>query len=100
MAEGDDGASAVDDGEAQQVAEQVLQAVREAVRALEAVPDAGVRARAAGLVLRAWKQEQALPSAIRQQAVDALHQGGLDFPEIGRLIGTDRSRAWRIWRGL
>lgn len=100
MAEGDDGASAVDDGEAQRAAEQVLQAVREAVRALEAIPDAGVRARAAGLVLRAWKAEQALPQAIRQQAFDALHRQGLDFPEIGRLTGTDRSRAWRIWRGL
>jgi plasmid stabilization system protein ParE len=100
VAEGDDGASAVDDGEAQRAAEQVLDAVRAAVRGLEAIPDAGVRARAAGLVLRAWKQEQALPSAIRQQAVDTLHQGGMDFPEIGEAIGVDRSRAWRIWRGL
>lgn len=92
-----------DDGaldEARAAADAVLAAVREAVRRLEAIPDATVRARAAGLVLREWKREQGLPAAIRQQAVDVLHLGGMDFPEIGEAIGTDRSRAWRIWKGL
>lgn len=89
-----------DDDEATAAAERVLAAVREAVRGLEAVPDAAVRARAAGLVLAGWPELHKLPREIRQQAVDTLHQGGLDFPEIGRLIGTDRSRAWRIWKGL
>jgi hypothetical protein len=86
--------------EAREAADAVLAAVRLALRQLEAIPDAAVRARAAGLVLREWKGEQGLPAAIRQQAVDTLHEGGMDFPEIGEAIGTDRSRAWRIWKGM
>ena len=86
--------------EAREAADQVLAAVRAALRGLEAIPDAAVRARAAGLILREWPAERTLPKEIRQQAVDTLHRGGMDFPEIGRLIGTDRSRAWRIWKGM
>lgn len=85
--------------EARAAADGVFESVRAALRQLEAVPDAAVRARAAGLVLREWPAERGLAKEIRQQAVDALHGQGLDFPEIGRLIGTDRSRAWRIWKG-
>jgi hypothetical protein len=86
--------------EAREAADAVLAGVRAALRGLESIPDAAVRARAAGLVLREWAGEKTLPAEIRQQAVDALHRQGLDFPEIGRLIGTDRSRAWRIWKGM
>ena len=86
--------------EARAAADEVLEAVRAALRLLEAIPDATVRARAAGLVLREWPAERTLPKEIRQQAVDALHEQGLDFPEIGEAIGTDRSRAWRIWKGM
>ncbi|MFC9465188.1 hypothetical protein [Streptomyces coelicoflavus] len=86
--------------EAREAADAVLAGVRAALRGLEAIPDAAVRARAAGLVLREWLPERGLAKEIRQQAVDALHAQGLDFPEIGRLIGTDRSRAWRIWKGM
>ncbi|WP_069773049.1 hypothetical protein [Streptomyces sp. LUP30] len=86
--------------EAREAADQVLAAVRAALRQLEAIPDAAVRARAAGLVLREWAGEKTLPAEIRRQAVDTLHQGGMDFPEIGEAIGTDRSRAWRIWKGM
>ncbi len=86
--------------EARVAADEVLAAVRAALRQLEAIDDAGVRARAAGLVLREWPGERTLPKEIRQQAVDALHQGGMDFPEIAEVIGTDRSRAWRIWKGM
>ncbi|MGJ5895135.1 hypothetical protein ACSCBZ_24745 [Streptomyces niveiscabiei] len=92
-------ADEVDD--ARQAADAVFAAVREALRQLEAIPDAGVRARAAGLVLREWAAEKSLPKEIRQQAVAVMHEEqGLDFPEIGELIGTDRSRAWRIWKGM
>lgn len=86
--------------EAREAADRVLAGVREALRLLEAVPDATVRARAAGLILREWPAERTLPKEIRQQAVDTMHRGGMDFPEIGELIGTDRSRAWRIWKGM
>jgi hypothetical protein len=87
--------------EARVAADEVLEAVRAALRQLETIPDAALRARAAGLVLREWPGERTLAKEIRQQAVDALHSGqGLDFPAIGELIGTDRSRAWRIWKGM
>lgn len=86
--------------EGREAADRVLVAVREALRLLEAVPDATVRAQAATLVLKAWPAEIGLPSEIRRQAVIAMHEAGLDFPEIGRLIGTDRSRAWRIAKGM
>lgn len=86
--------------EARAAADEVLGKVREALRLLEAIPDATVRARAAGLVLREWPAERGLAKEIRQQAVDTLHRGGMDFPEIGVAIGTDRSRAWRIWKGM
>ncbi|MFF9205124.1 hypothetical protein ACF1AE_25550 [Streptomyces sp. NPDC014986] len=86
--------------EARTAADAVLAGVREALRRLEAIPDAAVRARAAGLVLREWPAERGLASEIRREAVDTLHRGGMDFPEIGEAIGTDRSRAWRIWKGM
>lgn len=86
--------------EAREAADAVLAAVKAALRGLEAIPDATVRARAAGLVLREWPGQRTLAKEIRQQAVDTLHEGGLDFPEIGEAIGTDRSRAWRIWKGM
>ncbi|MGA5506845.1 hypothetical protein [Streptomyces umbrinus] len=86
--------------EAREAADRVLAGVRAALRELEVIPDATVRARAAGLVLREWAGEKTLPKEIRQQAVDTLHKGGMDFPEIGEAIGTDRSRAWRIWKGM
>jgi len=86
--------------DARQAADDVLSAVRDALRQLEAIPDAAVRARAAGLVLREWPAERGLASEIRREAVDILHRGGMDFPEIGAAIGTDRSRAWRIWKGM
>ncbi|GAA2615649.1 hypothetical protein GCM10010304_81240 [Streptomyces roseoviolaceus] len=80
-------------------ADRALGAVREALRGLGAIPDAAVRARAVGLVLREWAGGKTLPAVIRQQAVDTLHRGGMDFPEIGAAISTDRSPAWRIWKG-
>ncbi|MFF8447895.1 hypothetical protein ACF06Q_09360 [Streptomyces leeuwenhoekii] len=86
--------------EARAEADKVLEAVRAALRQLEVIPDAAVRARAAGLVLREWPAQRGLAKEIRQQAVDTLHRGGMDFPEIGEAIGTDRSRAWRIWKGM
>lgn len=86
--------------EAREAADAVLADVRAALRRLEAIPDATVRARAAGLVLREWPAERGLAKEIRQQAVNTLHEGGMDFPEIGVAIGTDRSRAWRIWKGM
>jgi hypothetical protein len=91
----------VAEDKARAAADRVLGAVRSALRELEAIPDAAVRAQAAGIVLREWPAERTLPKEIRQQAIAVMHeQLGLDFPEIGEAIGVDRSRAWRIWKGM
>jgi hypothetical protein len=74
-------------------------AVRAAVRALEAIPDPTERATAATELLRAWPELHRLAREIREQAVGVMHEQGMDFPEIGRAIGVDRSRAWRIATG-
>ena len=82
-------------------ADRVLEAVRAALHLLEGIPDTSVRAIAAGLVLREWAGEKGLPKAIRQQAVAVMHeQYGMDFPEVAEVIGTDRSRAWKIYKGM
>jgi hypothetical protein len=91
----------VAEDKARAAADRVLGAVRAALRELEAIPDAATRAQAAGIVLREWPAERTLPKEIRQQAIAVMHeQLGLDFPEIGEAIGVDRSRAWRIWKGM
>ncbi|KAB8162936.1 hypothetical protein FH609_004210 [Streptomyces sp. 3MP-14] len=74
-------------------------AVRTAVRALEAIPDATERATAATELLRGWPELHRLVREIREHAVMTMHGQGMDWPEIGRAIGVDRSRAWRIGHG-
>jgi hypothetical protein len=82
-------------------ADRVLEAVRAALGLLEGIQDTTVRAVAAGLVLREWPGQRGLAKEVRQQAVAYLHeQLGMDFPEIGAVIGTDRSRAWKIYKGM
>jgi hypothetical protein len=81
--------------------QRAIEALWAAVRAFEAIPDANERARATSKVLRVeWPKLHRLLADIRQGAVEVMHEQGQDFPEIGRVIGTDRSRAWRIWKGL
>ncbi|WP_329291900.1 hypothetical protein [Streptomyces pseudovenezuelae] len=82
-------------------ADRVLEAVRVALSLLDGVQDTAVRAVAAGLVLREWPAQRGTAKEVRQQAVAYLHERlGMDFPEIGTVIGTDRSRAWKIYKGI
>lgn len=82
-------------------ADRVLEAVQAALRLLEGIPDTSVRAVAAGLVLREWPAQRGLAKDVRQQAVAYLHERlGMDFPEVAEVIGTDRSRAWKIYKGM
>lgn len=74
--------------------------VRGALRALEQIADPTERAVAATALLREWPRLHREVGEVRIDAVRAMHSGGKDFPEIGVAIGTDRSRAWRIWKGL
>ncbi|WP_189892721.1 hypothetical protein [Streptomyces xantholiticus] len=92
-------ADEVDDA-ARTAADETIAAVRVALRLLESVPHATVRAKAVGLVLAEWPELHRLPKEIRQQAAQTMNDQGLVFPEIGRLIGTDRSRVWRIAKGI
>jgi len=78
-----------------------LSAVRAALRAVAGMADAAEKARVTTALLREWPALHAEVKEARQDAVDALHRGrGWDFPRIAKLIGTDRSRAWRIWKGM
>ncbi|WTC56865.1 GIY-YIG nuclease family protein [Streptomyces cellulosae] len=76
-------------------------AVRAALRSVAGMADAAEKARVTTALLREWPALHREVKEARQDAVDSLHQGhGWDFPRIARLIGTDRSRAWRIWKGM
>ncbi len=78
-----------------------LAAVRAALRSMAGMTDAEEKARVTTALLREWPALHAEVKEARQDAVDALHRGrGWDFPRIAKLIGTDRSRAWRIWKGM
>lgn len=73
--------------------------VRALLLALEKIPSAADRARVATDLLRAWPELHSLVKDIRQQAVVTMNDAGMDFPEIGALLGVDRSRAWQISKG-
>lgn len=66
---------------------------------VEALDDASERARQATDLLRAWPELHGLLADIRQQAVITMNAGGMGFPEIGEVIGTDRVTAWKIAQG-
>ncbi|MEU7596418.1 hypothetical protein AB0B79_25810 [Streptomyces sp. NPDC039022] len=74
-------------------------AVREAVRALEAISDPIERARETSNLLREWPELHSLVREIRQYAVIAAHAEGRTYDEIGPEIGTSGDRAGQIARG-
>jgi hypothetical protein len=73
--------------------------VRRALLKIEGMPNAADRARAATDLLREWPDLHRLLKEIRQQSVIAMNEAGMDFPEIGVVLGVDRSRAWQISKG-
>ncbi|MCM2427370.1 hypothetical protein [Streptomyces sp. RKAG337] len=76
-----------------------VEAVRAALRALEAMPDAAERAAATSELLREWPTLHREVREVRQQAVITLHEQDMTFDEIGAQIGTTGYRASQISRG-
>lgn len=75
------------------------EAVRAALRALEAISDPMERARETSALLRDWPDLHRELREVRQQAVIAAHDQGRTFEEIGEQIETSKDRASQIARG-
>jgi DNA-directed RNA polymerase sigma subunit (sigma70/sigma32) len=80
-------------------ADDAAQAVRDAIRALEAISDVSERAEATTKLLREWPELHRLVKEIRQQAVITWHEQGTTYAEIGEALQVERERAWQIGRG-
>lgn len=76
-----------------------VEAVRAALRALEAIEDAGERAVATTELLRELPELHRMVREVRQQAVITMNKRGETFDEIGERIGTTGYRASQISRG-
>lgn len=76
-----------------------VEAVRAALRALEAIPDARDRAVATSELLRELPALHREVREVRQAAVNTMHDAGATFDEIGVEIGTTGYRASQISRG-
>ncbi|MBZ3909407.1 hypothetical protein [Streptomyces acidiscabies] len=76
------------------------EAVRAALRALEAISDPMERARETSALLRDWPGLHRELREVRQQAVISAHDEGRTYDEIGVEIGTSGYRASQIARGV
>ncbi|MFJ9754953.1 hypothetical protein [Streptomyces sp. NPDC101149] len=76
-----------------------VERVREALRALEAIPDAMDRAAACAEVLRDWPDLHRLVADVRQQAVRTAKEQGHTFREIGSRMGVTGETAGQIAAG-
>jgi hypothetical protein len=76
-----------------------VQRVVDAIRDLEAISDAGERAKATTKLLRDWPELHRLVKEIRQQAVITWHDRGASYGEIGEALEMERERAWQISKG-
>ncbi|MFF7561939.1 GIY-YIG nuclease family protein [Streptomyces pseudovenezuelae] len=76
-----------------------LSAVRAALRSLERIEDAEERALVATALLREWPRLHAEVREVRQDAVIAMNEGGMDFTAIGRRLGVGGQRAAHIAQG-
>ncbi|MFP3990672.1 hypothetical protein U9R90_25045 [Streptomyces sp. E11-3] len=76
-----------------------VEAVREAIRALEGISDPSARAKATTELLREWPDLHRELREVRQHAVQTWHEQGATFDEIGPQLGTSGYRASQISRG-
>jgi DNA-binding NarL/FixJ family response regulator len=76
-----------------------VEAVRAALRALEAISDPMERAKATTELLREWPDLHRELREVRQQAVISAHDQGRTYDEIGEQLGTSGDRAGQIARG-
>ncbi|MEV5168226.1 hypothetical protein ACFW5X_28335 [Streptomyces albogriseolus] len=73
-----------------------VERVREALRALEAIPDALDRAQACAELLREWPELHRMVADVRQQAVRTAKEQGHTFREIGARMGVTGETAGQI----
>lgn len=76
-----------------------VEAVRAALRAVEAISDPMERAVAATELLREWPELHRMVREVRQHAVISAHGQGRTYDEIGAELGTSGDRAGQIARG-
>lgn len=76
-----------------------VERVREALRALEAIPDAVDRAAACSELLREWPELHRVLADVRQQAVITAKAQGHTYRAIGERIGTTGETAYQIAAG-
>lgn len=76
-----------------------VERVREALRALEAIPDAMDRAAACSELLREWPALHRVLADVRQQAVLTAKGQGHTYRAIGERIGTTGETAGQIAAG-
>jgi hypothetical protein len=76
-----------------------VERVREALRALEAIPDAMDRAAACAEVLREWPELHRLVADVRQHAVRTAKDQGHTFRAIGERMGVTGETAGQIAAG-
>lgn len=76
-----------------------LGAVRAALRALERIEDAEERALVTTALLREWPRLHGEVREMRQDAVIAMNEAGMDYTEIGRRLGVGGQRAAHIAQG-
>lgn len=81
------------------VSRREVKRVLDAVDALEAIPDAGDRAKATGELLAEVPALQSKLRQMRQQCVLTLRAQGMSWQEIGDLLDVSRGRAKRIAEG-
>ncbi|WP_406735369.1 hypothetical protein OG508_28150 [Streptomyces sp. NBC_01108] len=73
--------------------------VREALRALEAIPDAVDRAAACSELLREWPDLHRVLADVRQQAVITAKEQGHTYRAIGERMGVTGETAGQIAAG-
>jgi DNA-binding NarL/FixJ family response regulator len=81
------------------VAEEEVQAVREALAALEQIEDRLERADALGKMLAEWPDHHAKLREARQEIVLEMHSEGQTYREIGEQLGMHYTRAQQIAKG-
>lgn len=70
-----------------------------ALAEVRAMTDLPAKAKAAAALIEQCRAGMDHARAIRQQAVKAMHDGGLTYTEIGDLLGVARGRASNIAHG-
>lgn len=82
-----------------QSVEDTARAVRDAINAIVAIPDAQARARAASDVLKLISEANGVLAKLRQEDIKTLRAAGLSYRQIGEAIGVHFTRVKQIESG-